>query len=243
MARLKATLELEYEANPEDYGTDNVSEMIAVDIANDTIAALDQFLYCADDVKHSIVEVIPAYNPPVPHADIAELRALGIIQEVNRLVLHPLGLALEVTRDAAGEHISGIWDYRSDPEGIIFGEGYSSPEKATEVADMIEAKGRTRGAALGYIVQPFAPEHKQLTVRVLEQTIDRGPWMAAVGEYDEGESQPTPGIDAKREIEMRAAAIASWQPSEDVKRERDLDEGASDEDYCCGQGCCHEEAA
>lgn len=58
----------------------------------------------------------------VKHIDIKEFREEGFLQEVNRLVLHPAGLALEVTVEEDGsEHISGVWDYRDDPEGMMFG--------------------------------------------------------------------------------------------------------------------------
>lgn len=54
---------------------------------------------------------------------VAEFRSAGYLQEVNRLFLHPLGLALEVTVGEDGtDELSGIWDYRADPEGIVFGD-------------------------------------------------------------------------------------------------------------------------
>lgn len=91
--------------------------------------------------------------------DISEFRELGFLQEANRQFFHPLGLALEVVqeecercggdgiekyppRDACTEcggvgfteRLGGIWDYRDDPEGMTFGEGYGlDPEKAAYV--------------------------------------------------------------------------------------------------------------
>jgi hypothetical protein len=45
----------------------------------------------------------------------------GLLFEINRRVLHPLGLALEVEIDDDGKVIIGsIWDCRSDPEGVLF---------------------------------------------------------------------------------------------------------------------------
>ena len=73
----------------------------------------------------------------VKHIDIKEFRELGFLQEVNRLFFHPHGLALEVTVEEDGsEHLSGVWDYRDDPEGIAFGSaGYGdSVERAATVA-------------------------------------------------------------------------------------------------------------
>lgn len=55
------------------------------------------------------------------YMDIEEFVNEGYLQELNRLVLHPCGLALEVTIDENENYkLSGVWDYRDDPEGIYF---------------------------------------------------------------------------------------------------------------------------
>lgn len=94
----------------------------------------------------------------VKYISITEFRERGFLQEANRLFFHPLGLALEVVTerckfcdppgridggknhcehcDGVGhtERLGGIWDYRDDPEGMTFGEGYGlDPEKAKYV--------------------------------------------------------------------------------------------------------------
>jgi len=54
----------------------------------------------------------------------------GLLYEINRKILHPLGLALEVIIYDAddGEHKSGdvelgmLWDYSEDPEGMMYGD-------------------------------------------------------------------------------------------------------------------------
>lgn len=94
----------------------------------------------------------------VKHIDITEFREVGFLQEANRLFFHPRGLALEVTIcdhcegsgiepgtngimcqagdldcNGRGEWISGVWDYRDDPEGVIFGPDQLSFEKAKTV--------------------------------------------------------------------------------------------------------------
>lgn len=49
----------------------------------------------------------------------------GLLFELNRTIFHPFGLALEVIiDDETGEVIGfgGIWDYREDPEGMLYGE-------------------------------------------------------------------------------------------------------------------------
>ena len=68
-------------------------------------------------------------NEVTPTADtikrlpVDEFRLLGLLQEVNRLFLHPRGLALEVVVDEDGtERFGGVWDYREDPEGMAFAE-------------------------------------------------------------------------------------------------------------------------
>lgn len=45
----------------------------------------------------------------------------GLLFEINRTVLHPLGLALAVMVSDDGDcKFDGLWDSREDPEGIIF---------------------------------------------------------------------------------------------------------------------------
>jgi len=59
----------------------------------------------------------------IKYMDAKEFLDGGLLFAVNREVLHPLGLALEVVIEDDGEtHLGGIWDYRDDPEGILFDE-------------------------------------------------------------------------------------------------------------------------
>ena len=87
----------------------------------------------------------------------SEFRELGYLQEVNRLFLHPLGLALEVVReDDSTEHFGSVWDYRDDPEGIRFDElGADERAKAEAIAVERRERALTRAQRLGYVVQPF----------------------------------------------------------------------------------------
>ena len=58
----------------------------------------------------------------IKYIDIKEFGEKGYLQELNRLFLHPLGLALEVIEEADGsETLGGIQDYRDDPNGITYG--------------------------------------------------------------------------------------------------------------------------
>ena len=86
----------------------------------------------------------------IKRIDIAEFRRLGLLQEVNRQFLHPLGLALEVSIEEDGtERLGGIWDYRNDPEGMAFADGELSSSKALTVSVMQAAKLRARRKLLG----------------------------------------------------------------------------------------------
>lgn len=86
----------------------------------------------------------------IPMMEIAEFIRLGLLQEVNRLFLHPRGLALEVVIDKDGSaRLGGIWDYRSDPEGMAFDDGMLSSSKALTVAVMRASKLQARRKMLG----------------------------------------------------------------------------------------------
>lgn len=96
--------------------------------------------------------------------EVEEFMKSGLLQEVNRQFLHPRGLAMEVREDEGpnGEKFYSfgrIWDYRSDPEGIVFGEGVlDTPEarsKADRVQRMFLAKRDVRIKSLGWPVQPI----------------------------------------------------------------------------------------
>lgn len=68
---------------------------------------------------------------------VEEFRRLGYLQEVNRVVLHPCGLALEVVVSEDGtERFGGVWDYRDDPEGIVYGE---APDMDLAYSTWVEA--------------------------------------------------------------------------------------------------------
>lgn len=95
------------------------------------------------------------------YMDLEEFRALGLLQEVNRRFFHPIGLALAMDYDEEGKpYLSGIWDERRDPEGIIFEvdgkPGLPMPDACTTYDGMVK---QGRHVALGWIVQPIeAPQ-------------------------------------------------------------------------------------
>ena len=84
--------------------------------------------------------------------DIKEFRELGLLVELNRAFLHPLGLALEVDIDKDGnEKLGGIWDYRDDPEGMTYEK--LNKEKVNNAQEFIKEKHNIREKELGFIYQ------------------------------------------------------------------------------------------
>lgn len=84
-----------------------------------------------------------------------DFREQGYLQELNRQFLHPLGLALEVKVDAAGEeHFGEVWDYRDDPEGMIYGPGMIDATKTDRIRHEQHEKANSRRQLLGYYIQP-----------------------------------------------------------------------------------------
>jgi hypothetical protein len=89
----------------------------------------------------------------------------GLLFEINRKVLHPFGLALEIIVNDDNEVVFGnIWDYRTDPEGITYDdESYSvGNEKFKKFMEEFGANRlKSRERRLGFIIQPEpGPEPK-----------------------------------------------------------------------------------
>lgn len=99
----------------------------------------------------------------VKRIDIAEFRERGYLQEANRQFFHPLGLAVEIIVDeeTGKERLGGVWDYRDDPEGILFPRETLATPEAREKADRVTneriEKSKVRYRRYGYIIQPLAP--------------------------------------------------------------------------------------
>lgn len=97
------------------------------------------------------------------YMDIGEFADAGYLQELNRRFLHPLGLALEVGRDADGtHHLVGIWDCRSDPEGIYFDiadvDLPVARRRAQYVLDELLARKTAREKLFGGPIQPIGAD-------------------------------------------------------------------------------------
>lgn len=93
----------------------------------------------------------------IKYLDIKKLLDDGILFEINRKVLHPLGLALEIGGDKDGNlSLGGVWDYQDDPEGMIFdGETFLGGEKKLKAYMKREGKEKLekRKELLGYTIQ------------------------------------------------------------------------------------------
>lgn len=86
------------------------------------------------------------------HVPTDEFVDFGYLQEVNRLFLHTLGLALMVkVHDSGRVELAGIWR-TDDPEGFYFEE--LDAGKAQRVNNVAEKIALARVKALGYVVQP-----------------------------------------------------------------------------------------
>lgn len=90
----------------------------------------------------------------IKRIDIKEFREIGYLQELNRRFLHPLGLALEIVIDSetGEERLGGIWDYRDDPEGMLFDE--VDEVKAAEFQRLWDTRAEIRKVKLGWVIQP-----------------------------------------------------------------------------------------
>ena len=99
----------------------------------------------------------------VTEMSVAEFRRLGLLQELNRRFLHPIGLGLEVVVISENEQRFGrIWDYRSDPEGLKYLDSDISVTSIAIYDSMLETKRPVRVEVIGGVVQevtaPASPE-------------------------------------------------------------------------------------
>lgn len=81
----------------------------------------------------------------------------GLLFEMNRRILHPLGLALELTYGVPGpEAMYRLRDYRHDPEGVLFTDE-TFEEGVKRIREYMVTRGSraiaTRVACLGFKVQ------------------------------------------------------------------------------------------
>lgn len=102
----------------------------------------------------------------VKRIDIKEFREMGFLQELNRQFLHPLGLALEVVIDDkdGSEKLGGVWDYRDDPEGMLYQKDMTyAPDfirKIDTIDELRRQKAEVRRRKFGYVVQPAYDQYE-----------------------------------------------------------------------------------
>lgn len=87
---------------------------------------------------------------------VKEFREQGYLQELNRLFLHPLGMALEVVLEKDGtERFGEVWDSRDDDEGFIYGNlSDIDRDKALRINEERITKSTLRRARFGWAIQP-----------------------------------------------------------------------------------------
>lgn len=93
----------------------------------------------------------------LPNLTLEEIRDSGILQEINRLLLHPRGLAMFVVLDAEdGERRLGIYA-DDDPEGwtFVWGEGDGESGAVAKAESFDALLKPDREVALGFVVQPL----------------------------------------------------------------------------------------
>jgi hypothetical protein len=110
----------------------------------------------------------------------------GLLFEVNRRVLHPLGLALAVDEERAlaakSEHGGiTIWDNRDDPEGVYFAPETLDEGEVKLAKTVSAAKPRLeeRRKALGYVIQGMSPE--ETAQRAYDAYGDSTGWVNFIG--------------------------------------------------------------
>ena len=98
----------------------------------------------------------------VKYMDFHEFWKLGLLQEINRQFMHPRGLAFQMDfEDDKAINISGIWDERDDPEGIIYSKEMISDniehfeKMKAQVQKLYDDKAEYRQENLGFIIQPI----------------------------------------------------------------------------------------
>ena len=117
-----------------------------------------------NDERREKVRTEALNNGQVKRMSAKEFRDEGYLQEVNRMFLHPLGLALEVIADE-NEVIDfgGIWDYRNEEEGMRYDFKNHDEEsiedaknKALNVKNRMLDKAKTRVNMFGgSVVEPI----------------------------------------------------------------------------------------
>lgn len=94
------------------------------------------------------------------YLSLKEFVDFGYLQEVNRLLLHRLGLSLVIEIDESTKEyrIIGISDSRDDPEGCIYTKEVTNRsifnEKIFRIEEELKKRDAIRLDSLGFSIQP-----------------------------------------------------------------------------------------
>ena len=92
---------------------------------------------------------------------VQEFMECGLLQEINRRIMHPIGLALSVKMEKGADlstlEFGDILDRRDDPVGFVFGDltCQTDLDKYAKVEAMLESKWPARVKKFGWLVQPI----------------------------------------------------------------------------------------
>lgn len=82
---------------------------------------------------------------------VKEFVDAGILHEMNRQFLHPIGLAIDVSVENNELKLGRIWDYREDPQGIVFDK--IDNNTLIVFKNFQKTKHKVRKKTMGFIVQ------------------------------------------------------------------------------------------
>jgi len=87
---------------------------------------------------------------------VEALRQLGLIQEMNRRLLHPLGIALTIVMNPGGPNQLAFVDHRDVQGGVRIGgqDPVTAQEIAVAVDDLLIDRSGIRNAKYGWVIQP-----------------------------------------------------------------------------------------
>lgn len=95
--------------------------------------------------------------------NLKEFREKGYLQELNRSMLHPLGLAMSFKINENGEEeFDGIWDYRDNDEGVFYDINSSDVDRKNRfktnekfIIDELQKRIQPRQEKLGFFIEPI----------------------------------------------------------------------------------------
>lgn len=98
-------------------------------------------------------------NKSYKSMSVKEFREAGYLQEVNRRLLHILGVALSVEIDdkTGEEKFGNIWDERDNEEGILYSDEViktdDAKKKKDNIKEQLSIRSRVRKNKCGSIIQ------------------------------------------------------------------------------------------